>query len=355
LQSNNAVVNFSGYVPCAGGETLFFTYYIHSDGSYLETTNASVAFQRVDGSTYALNLSGAPYNSVRSADQCVGGLTVMVPFTVPDDAVGVLPYVERPSFTGFTFFVNRARLTRAAVGADITKDQPIVSLLDETTGRASGDFIDVNGRLFAKLVGASQARDGDVVDLSSLGLPSTPKIAFLPGGNSGAAGQNLLIVADGLTPTGFTMRAKSQAVVAGSLITDASPSSGGGGDPQFVINRSNSGAPFDGKFVFRISVNIVFIGPFQVDVMYATFYVKKSGVWVEVASEGYGGTGPYDVITTPGVVDFGSGSEFGVTFASVYGSSTATFQNVKYQLGTVSETSLTPAGASAIPFLVLLQ
>jgi hypothetical protein len=67
-------------------------------------------------------------------------------------------------------------------------------------------------------------------------------------------------------------------------------------------------------------------------------------------------TGAKAVTVAPGAVDFGAGSEFGVTklYSEGVGTAISAFTSVVYILGTVSETSLTPAGASSIPWRAIL-
>jgi hypothetical protein len=220
-------------------------------------------------------------------------------------------------------------------------------------GQALGTFIDVTGRSFARLTLAGTARDGDSVSFGGA-LPSVPKIVFLPGGNAATAGRNIKIQAEGLSVTGFTMRAKEQAVVPGSTITDGSPYAGGAGNPTTVINRSNSGAPFDNTFRFNISFNVGNIAPGEPGNVEVILYMKRGGTWVAVQSDSSNGTANH-TINVSGPAD-GSGAVFGMSIASAQGAgSTASLTSVSYTLGSVSETSLTPVGASDIPYLVLLQ
>lgn len=243
--------------------------------------------------------------------------------------------------------------------ADVTLDQAVVSKLDADTGNASNQFLSPDQFTYSQIAETGTARDGDNISFAST-LPRVPKIIFLPGGEGVTAGDNIRIKAESLTTSGFTMIAKSQAVTAGSTITDASPSAGGSGNPDFVINRSNSGNPFDGVYTYRIFATIVVIDMFGTpDPLYVTYYAKKSSAWVEVASQVIaipgGGSNYYNLEISPGTVDFGAGSEFGVSFYAPDGQSSGSFTNVKYTLGTVTETSLTPSGSSSIPWIGLLD
>ena len=241
--------------------------------------------------------------------------------------------------------------------ADI--DEVVVSKLDPLTGNASDEFLSADAYAFGQIVENGTARDGDTVTFATT-LPRPPRIVFLPGGEGVTAGENIRIKSDGLTTTGFSMVAKSQVVTAGSTITDASPSAGGAGDPDSVIDRTNSGNPFDGVYTYRISANIVAIDPYGTpDPLYVTYYAKISSAWVEVASQVIaipgGGSNFYNLEITPGTVDFGAGEEFGVSFYAPQGSSTGSFVSVAYTLGTVVETVLTPSGSSSIPWIGLLD
>lgn len=252
--------------------------------------------------------------------------------------------------------VGDASGTRPDDNADVTKDQPIVSRLNDITGTGLTNFIDENGRTYTRIVQVGSARDGDVITFSPA-LEASPKVVFLPGGNAATAGQNILIQAMGLTASGFTMKAKSQAVTPGSLVTDGSSTTGGVGEPQRVINRTNGSQPFDNKFRFTFTVTVGTIGPGEPGVIFVSVYVKVAGSWIEVGSGSYSASGTYFLDVFPSTVDFGAGNEFGISKTYSEGLSTAitAFGSVKYTPGTVTETSLTPVGASDIPFMVLLQ
>lgn len=247
-------------------------------------------------------------------------------------------------------------LKPAEAGADVTADQPVVSRLDDATGLAADNFrASSTGAPFAQLVASGAARDGDVVSFPAT-LPAPPKIFFLPGGNAPTAGQNVRIKAEGLSASGFTMVAKSQVVTVGSTITDLPSSAGGSGEPARVIDRSNSGAPFDGTFSFRVGVTVGEVAPGEPGSITLAFFVRRGGAWQEAAREAFSVSGNHDVVVSPGAVDFGTGAEFGVTAVALEGTGTALsdFVHVRYTLGTVTEVSLTPSGASAIPWQAFL-
>ncbi len=251
--------------------------------------------------------------------------------------------------------IGPLRIGYTAPAADVTADQPIVSRLTPTSGQATDSFVASDGNSYARIVASGEARDGDTITFTTT-LPGVPKVFFLPGGNAASAGQNIAITAVGLTTSGFTMKAKSQTVTVGSVITDSSSAAGSGGEPARVINRTNSGAPFDGKFIYRFPVTVGLVGgvdPGQIEV---AAYAKIGGSWVEVARGSYAASGTYELTATPGTVDFGAGNEFGLAAVYVEGSGTSLtgFTSVKYSLGTVVETSLTPSGASSIPWQAFL-
>jgi hypothetical protein len=242
----------------------------------------------------------------------------------------------------------------AANGADVTAAQPIVSRLSDTTGQALDNFVSNQGNPFAQLVASGEARDGDVVTFPTT-LTAPPRIFFLPGGKSVTA-DNIRIEASGLSTSGFTMIAKSQTVTTGSTITDGSSTTGGTGEPDRIINRTNSGAPFDGRFTYRFAVTVGNVAPGEPGYAEIALFARKGGNWTEVGRETYSVTGTYNRSVTPGTVDFGTGSEFGVSL--VYGEGTGTaltgFTHVQYVLGTVTEASLTPSNASPIPWQAFL-
>lgn len=245
----------------------------------------------------------------------------------------------------------------AANGADVTADQPIVSKLDATTGTALDAFgSGTTGLPFTQIVESGEARDGDTVTFAST-LPSVPRINFLPGGNAATAGQNIRISADSLSTTGFTMRAKSQSVGSPTTITDTGATAGGTGEPDRVINRTDGAAPFDGIFTYRYTVTVGEIAPGEPGRITIAIFAKKSGAWTEVGRRNHGADGTYDASVTPGTVDFGTGTEFGIDVVSATGTGTQldSFDSVTYtKSGTLTETSLTPSGASAIPWIALI-
>lgn len=236
----------------------------------------------------------------------------------------------------------------------VTLSQPILSRLSSATGNALGSFISSNGLNFAQIGAVGEARDGDVVTFS---LPSVPKIVFLPGGNAATAGQNIAIQDIGTTTTGFTMKAKSQGVTVGSVITDTGATAGTGSEPQQVINRTNSGTPYDGRFTYSVSVTVGNIAPGEPGNIEVGLFAKFSGTWIQIGTIYRNSTGTSTWSGTPGTIDFGAGNEFGVSVLSAEGSGTnlSSFNSVKYTLGSTSETSLTPAGASPITWLAILQ
>jgi hypothetical protein len=227
--------------------------------------------------------------------------------------------------------------------------------LEADTGLASDDFARTGGLNVDAIVASGAARDGDVITFEST-LPGVPQILFGQGGNAATAGQNVRILAEGVTASGFTMVAKSQSVTVGSTITDGSSTSGGVGEPDRIINRTNSGAPFDGNFKFNFSVTVNDLAPGEPGTITVGIFVKRSGAWVQVGEASYNSTGAKSVTLAPGTVDFGAGSEFGVSnlYSEGSGTTISAFTSVVYILGTVTETSLTPAGASSIPWRAIL-
>ncbi len=235
----------------------------------------------------------------------------------------------------------------------VTALSPSTSRLSNATGLAAANFALSNGFSPASIVASGAARDGDVINFSLTGIP---QVFFLPGGNAASAGQNVVVAAVGLSTSGFTMKARSQSVTAGSTITDGSATAGGTGNPTLVIDRSSGSAPFDGRFVFRVSVTVGAIAAGEPGLIRIGLYVRQSGSWVQVGTLSKAATGTYDVAVTPGSVDFGAGAEFGISQISADGSGTAigSFVSVSYTPGTVSETSLTPSSASPVPWFAVL-
>lgn len=240
----------------------------------------------------------------------------------------------------------------------VVQDMPTnaqISRLDESTGRGANNFQSSTGFPYSEFVETGEAFNGDTVNFSTT-FDRVPKIIFTVGGNGPTAGSNVVIAAEGLSVSGFTMRAVEQAVTPGSTITDTGASAGGGGQPDLVINRTDSGIPFDGRFKFEYTVIVGALGPGEPGSISVGIFVKSGGLWLQVASQRHASDGTYNVSVSPTTVDFGAGAEFGISLLSAEGTGTSidSFDSVAYRLGSVVETSLTPAGASPIQWFAVL-
>jgi hypothetical protein len=305
----------------------------------------TLQFLKADGATQAGSLA----TTVLPFGAGAGALyTASAP--APSDAAFARWIVQREagSATGF-WYIGAPFLDTNQPGADVTAAQPIVSLLSPTSGRALNGFAAVDGTPFTRIVASGTARDGDLVGFPTV-YPSAPSMFFLYGGASAAAGNNISIIFEGLTGSGFTFRAKSQAVSVGTTITDGGATPGGTGEPDFIINRSSGSAPFDGRFQYALTCTVGDVYPGEPGRLRVGIWARQGGGWQEVGTASFGASGTYIVDVTPGAIDFGAGAEFGISEISSTGSGTQidSFDSVAYTPGTVSETSLTPAGASAI-------
>ena len=103
-------------------------------------------------------------------------------------------------------------------------------------------------------------------------------------------------------------------------------------------------------------MNVNTLGPGEPGVIEVGIFVKVSGIWVQASSARHNSTGTYQRSITPGAVDFGAGAEFGVSvlMAEGVGTDLTAFGSVGYNLGSVTESSLTPAGASPIQWFAVL-
>ena len=231
-----------------------------------------------------------------------------------------------------------------------------ISRIDPASGRGLETFQSANAVPYTEILETGSSRNTDVVTFASI-QSRVPKVIFAAGGNAAPAGQNVVIEATGVSTSGFTMRAVAQAVTVGATITDAGATVGGGANPDRVINRTNAGAPFDGRFAFNYSVTVGSIGGGEPGYIQIGLFVKKATIWTQVATDARSNTGSYTTYVSPGTVDFGAGDEFGISVIYVEGAGTAlnAFTSVVYVLGTVTETSLTPAGASPIQWTAVLS
>lgn len=236
-------------------------------------------------------------------------------------------------------------------------ESTIVSRLSSTTGRATSLFASVtDGRPFGKIADQGEAHNGDAVTFRST-LAAVPKVSFLPGGIAPGAGKTIAIRADNLTVSGFTMKATEQTVTAGATITDtASQTVTGSSAPDYQINKSDAGSPYDGKYKYTFTVNVPELAPGEPGSLRVGIYALSGGIWVEVGSSFYTASGTYSLTVSPGAVDFNTAAgvyEFGIDKIDGNGTITS-FGSVAYTLGTVSETALTTA-TNKIPWIAMLE
>lgn len=335
-------------VPVAGLTRMYFSRVASKSVGATGTLFSGVEWTKIDGTTLSpTNISGLEFGVADAAGVFV---TKGAWVDVPTGAAFARPYDVRVGTQTGTVTAGEPYFGRSEPGSDVTATQPVVSRINPVTGNAADTFAAPDGLPFNRIVASGEARDGDVITFA---LPSIPKISFGFGGNAAAAGQNIVISDVGTTATGFTMRAVSQAVTPGTTYTDGTATTGSGAEPSRVINRTNGGTPFDGRFVFRYSVTVGTIAPGEPGVIEVGIYIKRSGSWIPVGSGMHASSGTYSVAVTPGTVDFGAGNEFGVTVLYSEGrpadpTSLTSFLDVTYTTGTVLETSLTPTGASPI-------
>lgn len=230
-----------------------------------------------------------------------------------------------------------------------------LSRLDPLTGRGTASFQSTSGRNYTEFVAIGEARDGDTVTFPAP-LPTVPRIIFTVGGLAATPGNNVLISAESISVSGFVMKAVEQAVTAGTEIVDSGAVAGGSGQPDFVMDKSSADTPFDGRYRFKLSVNVVDYAPGESGEVGVGIFVRRAGAWVQVGTASFNSSGSYTIPVSADPVDFGSGSEFGVSsigYASP-GSSVSGFTSVSYTPGTVSESSLTPPDASPIQWAAIL-
>lgn len=204
------------------------------------------------------------------------------------------------------------------------------------------------------MVAQGLARDTDVINFSPP-LDRVPTILFGGGGIGVPSGDNRVVAADGLSPSGFTMRAVYQTVTAASVVTDTGASAGGVDEPELTINRTNGAAPFDGRFSFVYAVyvppprDLAPGEPGEPGAIEVGIFIKRAGGWIQAGSALHTTTGTKTTVATPGSVDFGAGAEFGISIISSDGVASLTgFTSVSYSIGTSSDTTLTPTNSSPI-------
>ena len=360
LGSVGALCLFSDYRPVRGGERIYFEITAHSDVSTPDAMQLAYNWIDASGGISAVSLPDMGFTGTEAIG--IGATkTKGMWITMPASAVGARMYARRSTWTSVgTFLVRRPFQGRHQPAADVTAQQPVVSRLDPATGRALASFQPTPGNgVFTRLVLQGAARNGDVVTFPFV-LNSTPEIRTRYAGVGATAGQNIVVRAAAVTTSGFTMRAVSQAVSAGSTVTDGSPTAGGSGEPQFIINRSNGGSVWNDNFQYQYQVYLGSSGtPVQIGSCVLAFFARQGGAWVEIY-RGLAGVddGPL-TITRPffGVpIDFGSGSEFGISLiSSDVPGATLVFVNVTYRLATVTETDLSPsASAEPVPWEAFL-
>ncbi len=334
--------------PVAGGQPV-------STSIWVMRTAALTTFQ----------LAANQFNALTGAGiGPVGGTISIVPsapnvwqkFTVPTaslltEAGSMKLTLQNMTGNAGTVQVASGRIGYTVAGADPTAQQPIVSQLDPASGLALPGFQPATGGVFDRLAATGLARNGDAVSFPSA-LPYPPRIQLFYGGAAATAGQNIAVRAEAISASGFTLRAVSQSVTLGALINDTGATAGGGGEPDFIINRSNGSAVWNNNFDFGFTLDPGPSPPPFASGATVAFYVRQGGAWVEAArSVGLIAEEAqfYSKSISAGAVDFGGGSEFGVSLISA-GSPPVSlaFNRVIYRLATVTETDLTPS-ASAEP------
>lgn len=121
--ANNALCRWGPLMACRPGEKLFYQHVVSSNSSTgTETCNASFSYFDASGAPLgAVNLSGSSYNTSRTLASAYGVWAIVsCAVTVPAGAAYIQFYVERPVFTGFSFYVGEPVVTRAQSGADVT-------------------------------------------------------------------------------------------------------------------------------------------------------------------------------------------------------------------------------------------
>jgi len=162
LQSSGCTARWCGStaIPCIPGERLYYSDVIISDGGSSETCNVSVSFYKPDGSGLtAINLSSQTSVTLASVSGVWTRRTAS--FVVPGGAAFVQPYVERPVFTSFTFFVGEPFLGRSQQGADITGINVASAILGQ------GAFATINqltsgGQMAGGVVGTGHVAGGAI-------------------------------------------------------------------------------------------------------------------------------------------------------------------------------------------------
>jgi hypothetical protein len=143
----NALGQFGPRIPVIPGETLYLQYVVKSDGGTTESCNASYSyFDAAGGALGAVNLSGATSRTLASVSSA--WTIVQTSFAVPSTAAAIIVYVERPAFTGFSFFIGEPFLGRAQPGSTIgaPAGTPVASISanDVASTVKSGGGLNVN-------------------------------------------------------------------------------------------------------------------------------------------------------------------------------------------------------------------
>lgn len=281
----------------------------------------------------------------------VGDVSGLAPIATDQDAKPKLDGIQDGATAGASWTGNVSDRPVELTDGTVLDTQSRAQNLT-TAGRAGSGMVSAaDGRPFSKIVATGEANNGATVTFPST-YATVPKITFLPGGKAPAAGANVAIRADNLSASGFTLKAAEQTVTPGSTITDGGSTAGGVGEPERVIDRSNSGAPYNGAFKFTITVSVPQIAPGEPGYLTVGFFTKSGGVWAQRRTETYTANGAHEV-SVSALADFGSGAEFGVSVIESDSGGGVSFNSVSYSLGTVTESSLTTI--SPIPFFVMLE
>jgi hypothetical protein len=221
-------------------------------------------------------------------------------------------------------------------------------------GRAAAGFASSgDARPFAKLVSSGASNNGEAVSFGT-SYGQVPKIAFGMGGKAPSAGTEVQVRADGLTVSGFTMKAVEVALTPGTTYTDSVDAAGGAGQPQRVMHKSQNLEPWDGKYTFRVAVTVPQLQPGEPGFIDVAIFARQGGVWTQIGYRGFTANGSYDVVLTPGAIPQTADYEFGVSVgAATNGATLDALVSVKYTSGTITETALT--ANTTIPWIAHLE
>ncbi|MDB4948899.1 MAG: Fibronectin type domain protein [Gemmatimonadetes bacterium] len=275
---------------------------------------------------------------------------------------GLLAVPRAASATEVKAWANAGGAMYDALGGETTRRVGTLLNGDAQLARGVSKFDGVRTVQLAQFALAGRAAHGDVVPFTPA-FQNIPSVLFGMGGVTydptlGTGPQTVEVVAQNLSPSGFTMRAVVKQVATTTITSrTATPSVD-------VATKGYTPEAYDGTYRFNYEVSIVGddLGGFTIggSVELGFWTMAPGGGWVQRDSRTYdNNTGHFQAWNNQhvlvSVAGLGLGAQFQVTVESDSSNgANLSFNSVTWgEAAAPVEHSMTPAGGTLIPFLAL--